>query len=51
MIGNELDSKVAGVIGMGRIGSIVARKLKGIGMKVIVIGSIHLSGEIREAGS
>ena len=36
MIGNELDSKVAGVIGMGRIGSIVARKLKGIGMKVIV---------------
>ena len=36
MIGNELEGKVAGVIGMGRIGSIVARKLKGIGMKVIV---------------
>jgi len=36
MIGNELEGKVAGVIGMGRIGSIVARKLKGIGMRVIV---------------
>lgn len=36
MIGNELEGKVAGIIGMGRIGSIVARKLKGIGMKVIV---------------
>lgn len=36
MIGNELDAKTAGIIGMGRIGSIVARKLKGIGMKVIV---------------
>jgi len=36
MIGNELEGKTAGVIGMGRIGSIVARKLKGIGMDVIV---------------
>ncbi|MDD3196990.1 MAG: phosphoglycerate dehydrogenase [Eubacteriales bacterium] len=36
MIGNELDGKTAGIIGMGRIGSIVARKLKGIGMKVVV---------------
>ncbi len=35
MIGNELEGKVAGIIGLGRIGSIVARKLKGIGMEVI----------------
>ncbi len=33
--GNELDGKVAGVIGLGRIGSIVASKLKGSNMKVI----------------
>ena len=35
MIGNELEGKVAGIIGLGRIGSIVARKLTGIGMSVI----------------
>ena len=34
-IGNELDGKVAGVVGLGRIGSIVARKLLGCNMKVI----------------
>ena len=34
-IGNELDDKVVGVIGLGRIGSIVARKLKGANMKAI----------------
>ena len=34
-IGNELEGKTAGIIGLGRIGSIVARKLKGIGMTVI----------------
>ena len=34
-IGNELDGKTAGVIGLGRIGSIVARKLKGSNMKVV----------------
>lgn len=34
-IGNELDGKIAGIIGLGRIGSIVATKLKGCNMKVI----------------
>ncbi|MCX8129149.1 MAG: phosphoglycerate dehydrogenase [Clostridia bacterium] len=34
-IGNELDGKTAGVIGLGRIGSIVATKLKGSNMRVI----------------
>lgn len=34
-LGNELDGKVAGIIGLGRIGSIVATKLKGCNMRVI----------------
>ncbi len=34
-LGNELDEKTAGIIGLGRIGSIVATKLKGCNMKVI----------------
>ena len=34
-VGEELDGKVAGVIGVGKIGSIVARKLCGVGMKVV----------------
>lgn len=34
-IGSELDSKVAGVVGLGRIGTIVATKLKALNMKVI----------------
>ena len=34
-VGEELEGKTAGVIGLGKIGSIVARKLKGVGMDVI----------------
>ncbi len=34
-VGEELDGKVAGIIGIGKIGSIVARKLLGVGMKVV----------------
>lgn len=34
-LGNELDSKTVGIIGLGRIGSIVATKLKGANMRVI----------------
>lgn len=34
-IGNELDGKTAGIIGLGRIGSIVATKLKGSNMRVV----------------
>jgi D-3-phosphoglycerate dehydrogenase / 2-oxoglutarate reductase len=34
-IGNELDGKTAGIIGLGRIGTIVASKLKGSNMRVI----------------
>lgn len=35
LTGNEMDGKTAGIVGLGRIGSIVARKLAGLGMKVI----------------
>ena len=34
-IGSELDGKVAGVVGLGRIGTIVATKLKALNMEVI----------------
>lgn len=34
-LGNELDEKTVGIIGLGRIGSIVATKLKGCNMRVI----------------
>ncbi len=34
-LGNELDGRTAGIIGLGRIGSIVARKLLGSNMRVI----------------
>lgn len=34
-LGNELDEKTAGIIGLGRIGSIVASKLKGCNMRVV----------------
>ncbi|MGI6777500.1 MAG: phosphoglycerate dehydrogenase [Acetivibrionales bacterium] len=34
-IGNEIDQKTVGIIGLGRIGSIVAKKLKGCNMRVI----------------
>ena len=34
-MGRELDGKTLGIIGLGRIGSIVARKLLGANMKVI----------------
>jgi D-3-phosphoglycerate dehydrogenase len=34
-IGEELDGKTAGIIGLGKIGSVVAKKLVGAGMKVV----------------
>lgn len=34
-IGSELDGKTVGIIGLGRIGTIVAKKLKGANMRVI----------------
>ena len=40
-VGEELEGKVAGVIGLGKIGSVVARKLKGAGMKVVGYDPYH----------
>ena len=34
-VGVELEGKTVGIIGLGRIGSIVARKLKGVGMNAV----------------
>ncbi len=34
-VGQELEGKTVGIIGLGRIGAIVARKLQGSGMKVV----------------
>ncbi len=34
-VGEELDGKTAGIIGLGKIGSVVAKKLVGAGMKVV----------------
>lgn len=34
LAGNEVEGKIAGIIGLGRIGAIVARKLQGLGMQV-----------------
>ena len=48
--GYELEGKTAGVIGLGRIGSIVARKLKGIGMKVIAYDPFVPSEKFEKLG-
>lgn len=50
MIGNELEGKVAGIVGLGRIGSIVAGKLKGIGMEVIAYDPYISEGKFTRAG-
>ena len=46
-IGNELQDKTAGIIGLGRIGTIVARKLKGVGMRWWLHGP-YITDEIQE---
>lgn len=49
-IGNELDGKTAGVIGLGRIGSIVATKLKGCNMKVVAYDPYITDEKFRKFG-
>lgn len=49
-IGNELDGKTAGVIGLGRIGSIVARKLKGSNMNVVAYDPYISDEKFSEVG-
>jgi len=49
-LGNELDGKTAGIIGLGRIGSIVARKLKGCNMRVIAYDPYITDEKFRKLG-
>ena len=48
--GMELDGKVAGVIGLGRIGSIVASKLKALNMKVIAYDPFVTDERLEQLG-
>ncbi len=49
-IGNELDGKTVGIIGLGRIGSIVATKLKGCRMRVIAYDPYITDERFRKFG-
>ena len=41
-VGEELDGKIAAVIGLGKIGSIVAKKLIGAGIRVVAYDHIYI---------
>ncbi|MEN8906454.1 MAG: phosphoglycerate dehydrogenase [Clostridiales bacterium] len=49
-VGIELDGKTAGIIGMGKIGSIVASKLKGCNMKVIAYDPYVTDDRLKQLG-
>jgi len=49
-VGNELDGKIAGVIGLGRIGSIVASKLKALNMNVIAYDPYVTDEKFKDMG-
>jgi D-3-phosphoglycerate dehydrogenase len=49
-VGAELDGKTAGIIGFGRIGGIVASKLKGINMKVVAYDPFVTAERFEQAG-
>jgi D-3-phosphoglycerate dehydrogenase len=49
-IGKELDEKVVGIIGLGRIGSIVARKLIGANMKAIAYDPYITDDKFKRCG-
>jgi D-3-phosphoglycerate dehydrogenase len=46
--GSELNGKTLGVIGLGRIGAIVARRMQGFGMKVIAHDPYKTEDAIRD---
>ena len=48
MIGQSLTGKTLGIIGMGRIGRIVAKRAKGFGMKIIYYNRKKLSSDLEE---
>lgn len=49
-VGEELEGKTAGVIGLGKIGSIVARRLKYLGMNVVGYDPYISDDRIRKLG-
>ena len=48
VMGQSLTGKTLGVIGMGRIGRIVAKRAKGFGMKIIYYNRKKLSEELED---
>jgi len=50
MVGKPMTGKTLGIIGMGRIGRIVAERAKGFGMKVVYYNRKKVSAEL-EAGA
>ncbi len=49
-IGNELNKKIVGIIGLGRIGSIVASRLKGCNMKVVAYDPYITDEKFKKVG-
>ncbi len=50
LIGGELMGKTLGIIGLGRIGKLVADKALGLGMKILAYDVIDISAEYIEKG-
>ena len=48
VMGQSLTGKTLGIIGMGRIGRIVAKRAKGFGMKIIYCNRKKLSDELED---
>ena len=48
VMGQSLTGKTLGIIGMGRIGRIVAKRAKGFGMKIIQYNINKLSNELED---
>ena len=48
VMGQSLTGKTLGIIGMGRIGRIVAKRAKGFGMKIIYYNRNKLSEELED---
>ena len=49
-VGVEYEGKTAGVIGLGKVGRIAARKLKGLGMKVVGVDPVLTASDAEEHG-
>ncbi len=51
MMGQSLTGKTLGIIGMGRIGRIVAKRAKGFGMKIIYYNRNKLSDDLEDGAT